>query len=63
MTAAASRLPHAMAASRSQLRVDFVQFAPNASSSRAPDASIKPHGPHWLGAHMHKELDRYPKCS
>jgi hypothetical protein len=63
MTAAASRLPHALAMSRGQLGVDFVHFMPNAPSSRAPDPSIKPHGPHWLGAHMHKELDRYPKCS
>jgi hypothetical protein len=38
-------------------------FAPDAPSSRAPDASIKPHGARKAGAAMNKELEAYPKCS
>jgi hypothetical protein len=37
-------------------------FMPDAPSSRAPDASIKPHGARHQGAGMNKELEAYPKC-
>lgn len=61
--AAASRISHTDASCDAQLGVDFVHLAPDKPSSRAPEASIKPHGPHRQGADMHKELEAYPKCS
>jgi len=38
-------------------------FLPEPPSSRAADASIKPHGPQRQGAAMQKELEAHPKCS
>jgi hypothetical protein len=61
--ATASRIPRVAALAEGQLGVDFIHFMPDKPSSRAPDTSIKPHGPHWQGAHMPKELEAYPKCS
>jgi len=61
--ATTSRIFPAAAPAGGQLGVDFIHFTPDKPSSRAPDTSIKPHGLPWQGAHMHKELEAYPKCS
>ena len=61
--ATTSRIFPAAAPAGGQLGVDFIHFTPDKPSSRAPDTSIKPHGLPLQGAHMHKELEAYPKCS
>jgi hypothetical protein len=58
----ATRIPHADPPETGVWRPNPRHFEPDASSSHAPDKSIKPHGSRHAGPGMNKELEAYPKC-